>query len=121
MTDEGLTNIAQVERQILVELRRLGDEVSDATGVAKEALEMAGEGHRIAADAHQMVLDHERTLYGHVDERRRATEPGIVHVVGELATAFKDVRAVAKAGWAMLGLVGFSTAVSLFSLFVVNT
>jgi hypothetical protein len=66
----------------------------------------------------QSIMDHERTLYGHEDTRRRITEPGVVQVVGDLASAFKDVKAVAKAGWSMLGLVGFSTAVSLFSLFV---
>lgn len=66
----------------------------------------------------KQTIDHERTLYGHEDDRRRLVEPGLVQVVGELASAFKDVRAVAKAGWAMLGLVGFSTAVSLFSIFV---
>jgi hypothetical protein len=66
----------------------------------------------------QTIMDHERTLYGHEDTRRRVHEPGVVQVVGELASAFKDVKAVAKAGWSMLGLVGFSTAVSLFSLFV---
>lgn len=60
--------------------------------------------------------DHERTLYGHEDSRRRPSEPGLVEVVGELAAAFKDVRAVAKAGWAMLTLVGFSTVISLISL-----
>lgn len=69
-------------------------------------------------DIKKQTVDHERTLYGHEDDRRRITEPGLVQVVGELASAFKDVRAVAKAGWAMLGLVGFSTAVSLFSIFV---
>lgn len=68
--------------------------------------------------ADQRSQDHERTLYGHEDARRRLSEPGLVQVVSELASAFKDVRAVAKAGWAMLGLVGFSTAVSLFTLFM---
>lgn len=69
-------------------------------------------------DIQKQSQDHERTLYGHEDDRRRGSEPGLVQVVGELASAFKEVRAVAKAGWAMLGLVGFSTAVSLFSIFV---
>ena len=64
------------------------------------------------------VADHERTLYGHEDSRRRMSEPGLVKVVSELATAFRDVKAVAKAGWAMLGLVGFSTVVSLFSIYI---
>ena len=79
--------------------------------------ELNGIRHQLNSFGKQ-TLDHERTLYGHEDDRRRLTEPGLVQVVGELASAFKDVRAVAKAGWAMLGLVGFSTAVSLFSIFV---
>lgn len=64
------------------------------------------------------VGDVERTLYGHPDDHRRTTEPGIVQVVNELAGAFKDVRAVAKAGWALMTLVGFSTILSLVSLFL---
>lgn len=70
------------------------------------------------AEHENRVTDHERTLYGHEDSRRRLSEPGMVKVVSELASAFKDVKAVAKAGWAMLGLVGFSTAVSLFSIYI---
>lgn len=69
-------------------------------------------------DLEAQINDHERTLYGHEDHRRRSTDPGIVHVVSELASAFKDVKAVARAGWAMLGLVGFSTIVSLFSIYI---
>lgn len=82
--------------------------------------EILGEVEQRSKDADERSQDHERTLYGHEDSRRRVSDPGLVQVVGELASAFKDVRAVARAGWAMLGLVGFSTAVSLFALFMPN-
>ena len=70
------------------------------------------------SELERQIADHERTLYGHEDKRRRDSDPGLVQVVSELASAFKDVKAVAKAGWAMLGLVGFSTVVSLFSIYI---
>jgi hypothetical protein len=96
---------------LLEELKGLGERIDAVKLTADKAANQA-------ASQKNMLTDHERTLYGHEDTRRRVSEPGVVQVVAELASAFKDVRAVAKAGWAMLGLVGFSTIVSLFSLFV---
>jgi len=82
-------------------------------------VEEAGEKILDGLDTATLELeDHSRTLFGHQNARRRQVEPGIVHVVSELASAFQDVRAVAKAGWAMLSLVGITTVISLVSLFV---
>lgn len=64
------------------------------------------------------LADHSRTLFGHEEDRRRGNEPGLVHAVSELTTAFRDVRAVAKAGWAMISLVGLTTVISLVSFLV---
>lgn len=94
---------------------------SDAEGFEHTVLRRLSEIGTLVED-HAIILDdHSRTLFGHEDERRRYTDPGVVHVVSELASAFKDVRAVAKAGWAMLGLVGFSTALSLVSLLMTRS
>jgi hypothetical protein len=108
----------EFEREVLKELRNLSHDLKATHIVAEQALNMADEANTLAEDNLSKVSDHERTLYGHEDSRRRVTEPGLVHVVSELAGAFKDVRAVAKAGWAMLGLVGISTAISMFSIFL---
>lgn len=108
----------EFEREVLKELRLLSHDIKATNITAGQALDMARDAHELADANYKSVADHERTLYGHEDSRRRTSEPGVVHIVGELASAFKDVRAVAKAGWAMLGLVGISTAISMLSLFL---
>jgi hypothetical protein len=110
-TEIELVGETEFEKTVLHHLKSLDRHIRSTDAVAARALTMAEENRTIG-------LDHERTLYGHEDSRRRGAEPGVVQVVGELASAFKDVKAVARAGWAMLGLVGFSTIVSLFSLFM---
>jgi len=106
----GADNPTRFEAQILKELKNLREDLLSAQSLAAEANERSLEQNR-------SIIDHERTLYGHEDSRRRMSEPGVVQVVGELATAFRDVKAVAKAGWAMLGLFGVSLSISLFTFF----
>lgn len=102
---------AQFRRFVTGELKTIERRIEAVNYTAKKALELI-EGHD------GRMTDVERTLYGHPEEHRREVEPGVVHVVNELSTAFKDVRAVARAGWALMTLVGFSTLLSLLTLFM---
>lgn len=113
---EGTERRSQTERnmahrEIMGELKDLRNRFQSVESTGNKALDLLeAQDYRLG--------EVERTLWGHTDSRRRESDPGIVQVVNEIASAYKEVRAVAKAGWALLGLVGFSTVLSLLSLFL---
>jgi len=101
----------RTQHEVDAELNRLEGENQDAHEIAERALRLAKENERLLQDLG-------RTLYGHPDERRRGSEPGIVKVVSEITADFRSVKAVARAGWAVIGVVGVSTLVGMFSFFI---
>lgn len=89
---------------------------SDYDGLLKQLAATDGVSASTLELLHEVdgrLMDVERTLYGHPDPSRKITEPGVVATVTELNKAFLSVQSVARAGWALIGLVGVGTVANV--------
>jgi hypothetical protein len=70
------------------------------------------------AEIAPMTQEHERTLYGHPDRARKKYEPGIVSALNDVVQVVSDVKAVARAIWAVVAVGGLALIASLISVWV---
>ena len=100
--------IRQQFASLAEQLEEVKDLAHTAATRADEVRAIASETLEHAKATNGRVNAVEEELWGSADERRRGVDPGIVSKVENHDRTIRDVRAVTKAGWAVLGLLGLS-------------